>query len=239
MVESFIEFPWYRDSSGYELFWDYPEKKKGYAWIASKGGAPEPLGLIEKKIDELCFEFSRLKTPEDLLEFIRQNGMVNGGRSFGPTKYIFDPATQELTLVAGQELLPAGGPGDNVFWCLESAKLFDELLRIQYSRKRAEFYLSKAADHFRDTNAEAELVPHARMGIAFRFKTKTLFGALLWHLAHLLRSDVNIRVCLECSRCFEVGPGALRSDAVFCCKEHKIKHLSRTRPRQTDRLSSK
>jgi hypothetical protein len=127
------------------------------------------------------------------------------------------------------------GPGDSVSWCLQSAKLFDELLRIKSPAKLARFYASEAVDHFADESrvAQVELIPDRDKGIAFKITTDTLFGALWWHLARLLRSDVDIKLCAHCDGLFEAGPGARRGDSDFCCDEHRIKYNSLKRSRRT------
>jgi hypothetical protein len=228
MSEFSMEFQWCRDSRGYRLAWDYPATREGYCAIMRNGGDLESLGPIEKKIGGLCFDFARLKTPEDLLEFVQRNGTLRTGRSFGPTKF-----TRELKLV---DVAPPAdtGPGDSVLWCLESARIFDELLRARSPARIAKFYQSQAADHFGDeTTAQMETVPDQHRGIRFRIITTTLFGALWWHLTHLLSSGIDIKVCGYCGCLFEAGPGARRRDAKFCREEHKIEFFSRKRVKGT------
>jgi hypothetical protein len=230
MSEFSIEFHWCRDSRGYRLAWEYPATRQGYCAIMRNGGDLESLGSIEKKIEGLCFDFARLKAPEDLLEFVQRNGMLLAGNSYGPTMF-----TRDLEPL-GRDLAPSGdtGPGDSVIWCLESARLFDELLRARSPARIAKFYQSQAADYFGDaTTAQMEAVPDQHRGITFRIVTATLFGALWWHLTRVLRSGLDIKACRYCGCLFEAGPGARRRDAEFCREEHKIHYFSRRRGKGT------
>jgi hypothetical protein len=219
-----MEFFWCRDSKGYRLAWDYPETRTGYCAIMRNGGTLEPLGPIDKKIGGLCFEFSRLRSAEDLLAFVQQNGMLLSGESIGPIVF--------SAIYRGD--LVATGPGDSVSWCLESAKLFDELLRITAPAKLRAYYESQARPHFGDeTVAKVETVPSRDGGITFKITSETLFGALWWHLVRLLKSGVDIKACRHCGCLFEAGPGMRRRDSEFCSEEHKITFHSLARSRPT------
>jgi hypothetical protein len=85
-----------------------------------------------------------------------------------------------------------------------------------------------------------DLVADSEKGVRIRLSPQTLFGAL-WYQLGVKLSNSDLRICRfqDCNRMFEVGNGTgKRTDSEFCCREHKVRHLSLDRSKRRKGTSS-
>jgi len=168
---------------------------------------------------DLCAAFASVKTPETLVRFVNDYGLLtwSGFNFLRPS----DPLVAHF---------PAGEP---LPLDLANAEMFRELLRLQTlgnSRELASYFESKIAGFVGGgQTGTVELLPDPERGIRLKIVAPTLLGALWYQLA-LKLPDATLRTCPLCHSVFEVGRGTrLRADAKFCCQEHKVEYFNRRR----------
>jgi hypothetical protein len=229
-----IELEWYRYSKGYRLVErsSFPASSRATGdMIVPNGGDRIPCPPFDK-FDTLYSEFSKVKTPDGLLQFVKNFGLLSG-------------------LDIGDESNPWG---DSVPGCLKDAEHFRELLihKQKGPRKLASFFDSQVRRRFaavyRDIAearkvgsdpsrwdqdrylyrpvASIDLVPDPSRGVRLRIKADCLLAALWLQLAQKLSGDAILRECVYCHEWFETGPGKRRASAKFCSEEHKIRYFS-------------
>jgi hypothetical protein len=212
-------FPgWHLDSNGYTLDWEGGEMTPERSSVRSKGGEQIPLGQIQNRIESIFYEFAVIRTPDDLLAFVRQYGRLTG------TNLGSDLVTGDFQYIG-----PMRPEGDPVALCLARAELFHELLRrkMRSDKSVADYYGSHAMSDLSVETMNVKVVPDPRRGVSFVLTVDTLFDALLWHLLRKLASAIDIRECPNCGSLFEVGSGTgRRVDALFCSLACKTSHHS-------------
>lgn len=235
-----IDLDWFRCPKGYrivhaaEIAHACDEDPKSYPdedWIVPNGDERVSYRPLDKN-DTICIAFSRVRTPESLLEFIKL---------YGP-----------LTRSSPQW-------GDSIPGCLRCARQFYDLLSYKEKgpRKLASVFNSQvcesivrghepgggqASPRYYDFGTlnrligTTELVANHVRGVQLRITTDVLIGGLWWQLAQKLSGNANIRTCRHCSTLFETGPGTGRHiDANFCSDEHKVKYFSLARTKRNSR----
>jgi hypothetical protein len=229
MFDVLIDFEWFRDKKGYRIVpfnslnarWG---QSKGYDvnWIVPNGSEKDT--LTHRPFvggGDLCAAFASVRSPEELLRFINVHGLL----TWGSMRISNDPNFKDF---------PAGEP---VPLGLAEAEMFRELLQLQAlnSPKRlAAHFESKIAGFVGGGQVgRVEILPDSERGIRLKVTPPTLLGAMWYQLA-LKLSGAVLRVCPLCHRVFEVGRGTgLRTDAKFCCTEHKVKFFNRNRPKKS------
>jgi hypothetical protein len=228
-----IDLDWFRCPNGYRIVRardvarELKEDPRPYPdedWIIPNSSQRVNYRPLDEN-DMIYVAFSKLKTPQSLLEFVY---------SYGP--------------------LTGSSPqwGDSVAGCLRSARRFYELLSCKEKGHRAlaslfnvqeresiiRSYGKSGASMPKDYDfgilnrmiGTADIVAHPVRGIQIRITTEALIGGLWWQLAQKLSGATNIRICRHCSAPFEAGPGTGRHvDANFCCDEHKVRYFSLAR----------
>jgi len=256
MLHIAINFPWFRFSRGYKLapsrsLWDLEDRI-----IVPCGGKRIPIGPLEK-FDTLYSIFAKLKTPDELLDFINRYGLICCSDPFGHP----------------------------VQSCLETARLFRNVLKLQGKSKailassfkselralaerkdaivpRSQFavegLLKNEPELLKNLVKEPEedcepfepsvrdvgeppplaigklyVVADRLNGVHLQTRAECLMDALWWQLVQKLSGGSSIRECPQCGEWFEAGPGTTRrSDATFCCRDHKIRYFSLKRSRK-------
>jgi hypothetical protein len=206
MADLLFDFEMHRDSRGYEL-------AKGR--VVPKGGKRVPCGQLVK-IDTLYRVFAGLKTPVDLLKFVKMYGLLTGEE---PHYELDDPVLETVE-----------GPlwGDSVHQCLKAAREFEQLLQAKQLGAKA--VAAKLRSRGMGTPAAIRLVPDVKQGARLKIRTINLLAALQGQLMQDLAGDVRVRACAYCAKWFEVGSGTdRRGDAKFCCDEHRRQYHGHTR----------
>jgi hypothetical protein len=226
-----VELDWYRYSKGYRLV---PSESLAPEWchhgdmIVPNGGDKIPCPPFEK-MDTLCGVFAEIKTPGGLLDFVEKFGLLLGSGSISESEPFGDPVQH----------------------CLSNARLFRELFvwKEKGSKRLANFFTSelrrrRIADYeaqgvpvsLKDNGLEKDLtrlvglihlVPDPARGVRIQLTADGLMAALWWQLCEKLSGNTHFRECIFCKQLFEAGAGTgRRSDAEFCCKEHKVRYFS-------------
>jgi len=237
------DFEWFRDRKGYRIVpfrsvrmtaaWKRfeatsPAPKQSDAfderpWIVPKG---EPGDAVRYKpftgYADLSDAFASVKTPDDLLRFVNGHGALTW-QGMRP---------QQTNAMFGDFSLAA----EPVSHGLVEAQMFRELLQFRArgdSKGLASHFESKIAGFVGGGQAgRVEILPDYERGIRLKVTPPHLLGALWYQLA-LRLSDATLRMCPVCSRVFPVGRGTgIRSDAYFCCKQHKIEYFNRPEERK-------
>jgi hypothetical protein len=230
MIDILGEFEWFRDPKGYRIvpfssfkIREHVLKGRDVEWVVPKGAAKTQVSYQPfARGGDLCTAFASVKTREELLNFIHSHGLLT---STGEPP--FDPAFKAF---------PAGEP---VPLGLANAEMFRELLTMHAlagPKELAAYFQAKIAGFVGGGQAgRVEILPDPVRGVRLRISPPTLLGALWYQLA-LKLSDANHRMCPLCNRIFEVGPGTkLRTDAKFCCHEHKVEYFNRKRSKMVRR----
>ena len=232
-----IDLEWFRCPKGYRIVrateiarasGEDPESYPDEDWIVPYTSERVSYRPFDKN-DMICVAFSRLRTPESLLEFIN----------------LYGPITRSSPQW-----------GDSVPTCLRWSRRFYDLLSCKEKgpKKLASVFNSQireshARGNKRDIGVplpadydfgvlnqwigQAELVADPLRGVHLRITTEVLIGGLWWQLGQKLSGGTIIRVCRHCSAPFETGPGTGRHmDATFCCNEHKVRYFSLARSKR-------
>jgi hypothetical protein len=208
---------------------------------------------------DLCFVFAQVSGPDQLLRFINNYGPLNDYYSrlgnapdweYGennsvlsspnPFAYITSTGISSYWKCEDGAEIPADFiPGDPVPDCLRAGAAFRELLRLKERgspKKLASFFHTSFFDTANGVfwgNHHASMVdfvPDPKIGVRLRLRPPTLLGALWYQLGVKLSGDTSIKTCRHCNKLFETGSGTrLRSDAQFCCNEHKVEYFNRKR----------
>jgi hypothetical protein len=235
-----IDVEWFRFPGGYKLvrardharhLGEAPETYPDVNWIVPTGAERVPYRPFEK-YDLLYLAFAKLKTPDDLMNFIEM---------YGP-----------LTTAVPEW-------GEDVDAALRVARKFNELLiakekgpkRIAAVFNHQELASSIGA-YQRDTGSPppinydhgslnklvgtADIIADKARGVVLRITSEVLISGLWWQLSQTLSGETNIQTCRHCGTLFETGPGTGRHiDATFCSNEHKIRYYSLARTKKSRR----
>jgi hypothetical protein len=230
-----IELDWFRCPNGYrivhaaEIARACDEDPKSYPdedWIVPNSNERVNFRPLDKN-DMICIAFSRVRTPESLLGFIKLYGpLIRSSPQWG------DSIPGCLRWARGfYDLLSCKDKGPRKLASVFNSQVRESIVR-GYERDGGQ---APPPDHDFGTLYQligtAELVADPVRGVQFRIITDNLIGALWWQLGQKLSGGTNIRTCRHCSTLFETGPGTGRHlDATFCCDEHKVKYFSAARP---------
>ena len=233
MFDVLADFEWYRDQKGYRIVpfgsvapnapWKKSAVHDDVPWIVPNGerdGAAKYKPFAHRA--DLCAAFASVKTPEALVRFFNDHGPLTWSGIHRPN----DPLFGDVPFPAG-EPVPLG---------LANAEMFRELLTLRAlgnSRKLASHFEAKIAGFVGGGQVgQVELVPDSGKGLRLKVTPPTFLGALWYQLA-LKLSDEDLRMCPLCHGVFEVGRGTgLRTDAKFCCQEHKVEYFNRKRTKR-------
>jgi hypothetical protein len=90
-----------------------------------------------------------------------------------------------------------------------------------------------AIEVFPSASVNASLVWNRRArAIQWQFRPSTLLDALWLQFGQATARGAHIRACRQCGTWFEAGGGGRRSDATFCCGDHRIRFNSLERSRK-------
>jgi hypothetical protein len=231
-----IDLEWFRCPKGYRLVHageiarsrgENPATYPDVDWVVPNTDERISYRPLDE-YDLLCVAFSKLKTSNDLLDFID----------------LYGPITQSSPVW-----------GDSVPGFLRSSRQFYELLacknrgakrlasvfNAQVKANLARAYEAGGEPLPKDYNfgelnrlvGTADIVADPLRGIHIKITTETLIGGLWWQLAQKLSGETNIQICRYCNTPFEAGPGTGRHlDATFCCNEHKVRYFSLARTKR-------
>jgi hypothetical protein len=232
------DFEWYRDKKGYRLSLDPPMFGMQNGRVVANDGPRNrvivanggPSDLIRYRPfahgGDLCAPFALIKTDKALLRFVNDHGPL--------TARLLPLSPPNELLAKMQKLLSRG---ESVDLGLGHANMFADLVRLKSqgdTRKLASYFESDKPLDFslRDLIGRVELVADANKGLRLKMCPPDLLGAMWYQLGLKLSS---LRTCRLCQRVFEVGVGTgRRTDAQFCCREHKVEFFNHSRPRATD-----
>ncbi|MDB5617824.1 hypothetical protein [Tardiphaga sp.] len=218
-----VSLDWFKDTKGYRID-DYG---KYGIWIIGNGGKLAPNRPLDN--DAAFLAFKKLEAPQDLLAFVHHYGhlerpsyVAQSGRA--AVDEIFFP-------MPGRRIIY----GEDVDLQLETASKFRELLKWISRKGRASESLSGWIEDRILGPKLGELSFELKSGgFKMSLKAETLIDGLLIQLARKMSGGSKFQVCSLCGNPFEVGPGAKRrSDAMFCCREHKIEFHSRKRSKSS------
>jgi hypothetical protein len=227
-MEMLSGFEWYRDSKGYALRESHEIGFVGWQRVASMT-LPEmgPLlklriaGLGGKRINyrpfesfpTLCVQFSKVKTPKDLLAFIEKFGLLRSDRGFFEKD---DDATP--------------GKGEDVAPALNAAKTF-RILMAAKTKGPAALREAVRTNHGPFLGAaRVVLRPDHTNGARIAIEAHSLLDGMWLQLGQKLAGNAKFHLCKQCREWFEVGPGTgRRLDAKYCCDDHRIEYYSRSR----------
>jgi hypothetical protein len=209
---------------------------------------------------DLCLVFAQVTRSDQLLRFINNYGPLNDyysrlgdGRDWeygennlvlsspNPFSYITSSGISSYWRCKDGTEVPADFiPGDPVPNCLRAAAAFRELLRLKARGRLKELSSLFHTSFFDSANGAfpacqhasvVDFAPDPKVGIRLRLKPPTLLGALWYQLGITLSGNTGVKMCRHCRKFFEVGQGTgLRSDAEFCCNEHKVEYFNWKRP---------
>ena len=207
---------------------------------------------------DLCLVFAQVTSSDQLLRFVNNYGPLNDyySRLHG-TDWEYGENNLELVSPNPISILTSTGlesywrckdgtdipadfiPGDPVPNCLRAATAFRELLRLRErgspkkvaSHFHTSFFDTANGVFYADQHASTvDFVPDPKIGVRLRLRPPSLLGALWYQLGMKLSGDSRIKTCRHCTKLFETGTASrLRSDAQFCCKEHKVEYFNRKR----------
>lgn len=216
---------WRRDADGYRI-----ENFERYGKsVVRNGGELLPCQPIAEN-EMLYAEFAGVKTPEQLLEFVNNYGLLDhsadaiGGQRFkGEFSKDWGPADD-------------GYEGELVADHLDSARLIRDVLDAENrgntsSRRRAYQALAQRYDERGEELGHLRVVPqvdHSRFQAVF--EASSLMNAIWLQLARRIGSGVQWEQCRWCGSFFEKGPGTdKRKDMLFCNPSHKVAYHRKQR----------
>jgi hypothetical protein len=245
MTEVLLEFEGYRYAKGYRLVprEQLPEHYDGFNdFIVPNGGERIPSEFV----GWVCLNrFVNVRTPEELLRFIHQFGLLFGSGHVSDTEPWGDGVQHGLRIARHfRELLKNRPKGPkklaSIFNSHMRARNIDALKR-SYERfggtAPPEIEMERMIEQERRVDyemvASVDLVADARKGVRFRISSNELIGALWWQLGLKLAGDTTIAECRHCHQWFEAGVGTgRRADAEFCSNDHKVKYFNAERKRR-------
>jgi len=227
-MEMLSDFEWHRDSKGYE---PRASNEVGFAgWqrvssmvlpkmadvrklrIVGRGGKKITYRPFES-FPSLCVQFSKVKTPSDLLGFIEKFGLLHSDRP-----------------IIEHDDNAAGGKGEDVGAGLAAAGTFRILLAAK-TKGPAALREAVRTNHGPILGAaRVVLRPDHTNGARIAIEAHSLLDGMWLQLGQKLASNATFRSCLHCHQWFEAGPGTgRRLDAKYCSDDHRIEYYSRNR----------
>ncbi len=217
MADFLIDFEWFWCPDGYQIVnaresararGGRPTSYPHGDWIVPKSEDKIPCRPLDR-FDTLCDVFAKVKTPDELLEFVTHFGTL-----MRTSRYW----------------------GDLVSDCLSTAQYFRGLLLSKQKgpRKLLSFFKSHMQHSYHATShiGSVSLVENSESGVRLSFTADTLLDALWLQLGQKLSGHRIIRECRHCGSLFEAGADTgLRADATFCCREHSVRFHSLKRSR--------
>ena len=228
-----IHLEWYKDESGYRWTDDGD-------FIVNCGGKLNPTRPLEKK-DRLFKVFSDLTKADDLIQFVRQNGLLYQPSYTGPvwsqvTGSMKDLFHANVEANLGYRDRSSSSQGESVADLLSTAALFKKIM-LQSAKgwKRVPKSLDlELSTRFRQKSlGEIGLYGDRGRGFQHNFTTNSLMNGLWLQLAGDVSGGALFRECAKCGAVFETGPGTgRRADSKFCCDAHRIEFNSRQRTKR-------
>jgi hypothetical protein len=165
-----------------------------------------PYSLLDE-YDSPIKMFARTKTPEDLLKFTTR---------WGPLR-----SKSEV--------------GESIKYGLGCAQMFRDLLacKSRGPKKMASVFEAQLPKNWNGQPTAERLVgtihiiPDLSRGIRLRLTTDSLLNAMWWEFNQKIAGETIFRVCRQCGKPFEAGPGGdARIDAKFCGHECSVRFHS-------------
>jgi hypothetical protein len=219
------DFTWQKDKSGYRLVKAKSASRgKSTAYrILPNGGERILIQPMEKK--DLYLLFSYVDSPEKLLAFVEQNGLLGNQEFLKYRKHHFRGDWADGSRSVSSETVE-GMPVDKY---LEQAALFHEALAQKKAGPEALAAYLKSTGAPGASLGHLHLIPDKFSGARFKIVPTDLMQALWFQLGHVLASNVKMGTCLLCGQLFEAGAGGRRADAKFCSDDHRVLYNSLNR----------
>jgi hypothetical protein len=217
-----IELEWAIDSLGYDL---HENPGRGLS-IIGRGGGLRPTKPFSR-FQGHYIRFASIKTPEDLLGFVRDYGQITAIAPLGSANYRSD-SNGGMELIPGRDLV-----GEEVQPLLALAALFKKALGKKTKRAAA---LDLAAKTLGGDPIGELFVRYSKASKAtMALRLSSLHDGLWMQLIQGLESEVRILTCRYCGRPFEAGTGTgRRADSLYCSREHQIEANSRARRKNSN-----
>ncbi|HEY3638916.1 MAG TPA: hypothetical protein VGK90_12280 [Rhizomicrobium sp.] len=215
---SAVEFENFRDPRGYRLVWRNTRgqelrepNRPGSYYVARRTPyrCEREEDFIKPLKDGLYAAFAgRTLTPENVLEFVTQNGAL--------TPSGFDP-----------------DKGDHVEMIIMHARWMADLINRPDSR-RVSSGTQRILSRIPDASLEATIEwDAARQNYKWVLRPRTLLDGLWLQFGQSITRGTIIRSCPQCGDFFECGPGTDRqAHAKFCSEEHKTRFFSLKRSKR-------
>lgn len=228
-----IELNWGRDRDGYRL----TDHGNYGSWITGNGG--DLVRTRPLRDHDLHFKvFADLKTPDQLLKFISNYGLLYNTdyKSKLLSRYSVRPIFGHLQLDDGKPKRKESDKpleGESVSEHLETAALMSTVMKQtvrgwKRTPRALDLALSTRFNH--EPLGEIGLFGDKKRGMRLTFTARSLMDAMWLQLAHRVSGGGTFQSCGFCGLSFESGVGTgRRADAKFCSDEHQIKFNSRKR----------